>query len=311
MAFVWQLTILKYPEKTILSGVILNREAPSSRATVSTARSAWAIGSSYFRRTRSGSRLKVSWGESSFDTETDNKGGFILETEANLTETEDLKLSLDGRPLVFEKGVLHSYTIGKSDNLIISDIDDTILVSHTNARFRSIMTTLFRTFDRRRPVTSTSKIFEGVGKSMDYFFVSRSEYNLFPLLSDFIEHNGLPKGPLFLTPFISFGELVRKKKDPDFKIKTINLLLEHASHQNIFLFGDDTQYDLQVYAEVARKHGDRIKRIFIHQTEPGVDRRESNIWDSLNRNFEQVIYYNDDSDLDSITKSLNDLTKIK
>ncbi len=304
MSSVWQLTILIYPDKTLLSGVILDRGTSTSKGTDSTRRSAWAIASSYFRKTRTGSDLRAEWGESSFTTQTDDRGSFLIETDLPITRNHKLRLYLDGTPLPYETEALHFYEVGNTDNLILSDIDDTVLVSHTNRRLKSVLTTLFRTYTERKPVQSTSKIFAEVKNRNDYFFVSRSEYNLFPLLSNFMKHNELPSGPLFLTPFISFGELIRNQKDPEFKVKTINSLLDHAAHKNIFLFGDDTQFDLQVYDEVARIHGDRIKRIFIRQTEPGVDRRHSSTWDSLNENYERVIYYNDQTDLEPIIKTL-------
>ncbi len=304
MASVWQLTILAYPNRTFLYGVLLNRGTSTSKGSASMSSNAWAIASSYFRKTVQRSDLRAEWGESSFSIQTDSRGSFYLETELPLNEEHELRLFLDGTPVQFEREVLNAYSLGSNNNLIISDIDDTVLVSHTNQRLKSVMTTLFRTYSERKPVESTSRIFEAVEKESDYFFVSRSEYNLFPLLSNFMKHNELPSGPLFLTPFISFGELVRNRKDPEFKVRTINLILDHATHEHIYLFGDDTQYDLQVYAEVAKIHGDRVKQIFIRQTEPGIDRRQSKIWDELNANYEKVIYYGEKTDIEPIVQTI-------
>ena len=159
------------------------------------------------------------------------------------------------------------------------------------------MTTLFKTYMERKPVTSTSKIFDALGEGHDIVYVSRSEYNLFPLLSNFMKHHEIPRGPLFLTPFISFRELLRNRKDPDFKIKTINLLLEHSNHRQIVLVGDDTQHDLEVYAEIARIHGPRIRKIFIRQTDLRKDRRHSSEWKELDHYVNNMVYFNDATDL--------------
>lgn len=305
MASVWQLTILAYPDRTFLYGVVLNQGTSTSKGSSSTASNFWAIASSYFRKTHMKSTLRAEWGGSSFTTRIDQRGSFSLNTELPLNEKHKLRLFLDGTPLPVESEVMNCYSLGNNSNLIISDIDDTVLVSHTNQRLKSVMTTLFRTYIERKPVESTSKIFGAVQAKSDYFFVSRSEYNLFPLLSNFMKHNELPAGPLFLTPFISFGELLWNDKDPEFKVRTINLLLDHASHERIFLFGDDTQYDLQVYAEVAKMHGDRIKRIFIRQAEPGNDKRRSKTWNDLYANYERVTYYNDESDIEPIIHTIS------
>lgn len=159
------------------------------------------------------------------------------------------------------------------------------------------MTTLFKTYMERKPVTSTSKIFKALGDKNDLVYVSRSEYNLFPLLSNFMRHHDIPRGPLFLTPFISLRELIRNRKDPDFKIKTINLLLDHSNYDQIVLVGDDTQHDLHVYAEIARTYGARIRKIFIRQTDLKKDKRQSSEWQELDHYVKNMMYFNDTTDL--------------
>lgn len=300
MASIWQLSVIVFPEKTIVLGVLLNGSNTTSGNPSSKLSSAINIARSYFTSTCSDVSIEVEWGEERVSTKTDSQGFFALIAQHPFRINQNLRILLDGKPLTYEKETLNVYAVRKNHQLIISDIDDTVVVSHTNKRFKSIMTTLFKTYMERKPVTSTSKIFEALGEGHDIVYVSRSEYNLFPLLSNFMRHHDIPRGPLFLTPFISFRELIRNRKDPDFKIKTINLLLENSNYEQIVLVGDDTQHDLHVYADIARIHGKRIRKIFIRQTDKRKDRRKSSEWKELDHYVSNMVYFNDATDFNDL-----------
>lgn len=300
MASIWQLSVIVFPSKTIILGVILNTSR--KRPVNSSARFGHAanIARSYFTRTLAGSQIEAEWEGAHHSAKTDDNGFFAITADRSYKSDLNLNILLNGESLNYKKEILNVYEVRENHNLIVSDIDDTVVVSHTNKRFKSIMTTLFNTYLERMPVTSTAKIFDRLGGGNDIVYVSRSEYNLFPLLSSFMKHHDIPRGPLFLTPFISFAELIRNRKDPDFKIKTIKLLLKHSNHEQIVLVGDDTQHDLQVYAEIARSYGERIRKIFIRQTNLQKDRRQSAEWKELDHYVNNMVYFNDTTDFSKL-----------
>jgi phosphatidate phosphatase APP1 len=296
MASIWQLSVIVLPSRTIVLGVILNSSRKGPVNSSVKFGNAFDIARSYFTSTFSRGEIEVEWGDTHHSAETDDNGFFGITAEGLFKRDMNLNILLNGEKLTYDKEILNVYSVGENHNLIISDIDDTVVVSHTNKRFKSIMTTLFNTYMERIPVTSTSKIFDALGNDNDIVYVSRSEYNLFPLLSNFMKHHDIPRGPLFLTPFISFTELIRNRKDPDFKIKVIKLLLRHSKHEQIVLIGDDTQHDLQVYSEIAKSYGDRIRKIFIRQTNLRKDRRQSAEWKELDHYVNNMVYFNDTTD---------------
>lgn len=294
MAGFWQLTLVIYPERTFLSGVVLDRMTATSRGKSTMLGNAYAIASSYFRKTKGGARLRLAWGDKAISTQTDEQGAFMFEMDQALENPRDLTFELDGNSLPFDVQQMETYALKEEGCLVISDIDDTVLVSHTNRALKRFITTLFKPNEKRKPVEATMRIFESLGgKDNDYVYVSRSEYNLFPMLHTFMEHHDLPSGPLYLTPFLSFRDLIRNRKDPHFKVKTINFILDHAQHQRIILFGDDTQHDLEVYTEVARTHGSLVEKVYIRQTNSRKDKRDTKAWEALVKNAGIVIYYND------------------
>ena len=216
MASIWQLSVIVFPSKTIILGVILNSSRKGPVNSSAKFGNAIDIAKSYFTSTFTGGQIEVEWGGTHHAAETDDHGFFAITAERPYRRDLNLNIRLAGKPLFYDKETINIYKVRENHNLIISDIDDTVVVSHTNKRFKSIMTTLFTTYMERKPVTSTSKIFDALGEGHDIVYVSRSEYNLFPLLSNFMKHHKIPRGPLFLTPFISFRELLRNRKDPDF-----------------------------------------------------------------------------------------------
>ena len=261
-----------------------------------------SIASSYFRKPCTQAELVVKWGGTSHKTQTDNFGSFVFESDRPFDEKSDLELFLSGGPLPYDRDTYHVHFINSKGFLVISDIDDTVLVSHTNTRLKRLMTTLFKPFEKRKPVRSTSRILDSLGRhDNDFVYVSRSEFNLFPLLSDFMRHHRLPYGPLFLTPFFSFRELLRNKKDPGFKVNTINFLMAHSPHHEVVLLGDDTQHDLEVYSEMAKVHAPRVRQVYIRQTDQNQDKRHSEAWQTLNAYAEKVVYFNDSMILTSDT----------
>lgn len=301
MASIWHLTVIVFPKKTIFQGVILNQGNNTFKNTSSSFRTALAIAGSYLEKPYRGARLTLGWSDLSLVTETDERGGFLMETNHTYDTRHEIEVRADGRRLTYSETDLKVHFIRGSGDLVISDIDDTVLVSHTNTRLKRVLTTLFRSYERRKPVEETSGIIDHLGGSLnDHAYVSRSEYNLFPMLSNFINHHELPRGPLFLTPFLSLSGLLQNKKDPEFKVKKINYLLAHSENEKVVLIGDDTQHDLQVYAEIARAHGSRIKKIFIRQTDPRIDKRHSSAWRKLDHYVQNMVYYNKETDLTTL-----------
>ena len=95
------------------------------------------------------------------------------------------------------------------------------------------------------------------------YYVSSSPWNLYDLLTDFMELQGIPAGPLCLRDlgfdedkFITTGHGSHKKK-------YIERILQSAPHLPFILVGDSGQHDPEVYAELAEAHPDRICAVYI------------------------------------------------
>ncbi len=181
---------------------------------------------------------------------------------------------------------------------VISDIDDTIIVSYTADLFKRISTLAFKTPHKRKVIEFTQKMFAEF-KKLDarIFYVSKSESNLFAMLTEFIELNNLPKGPLFLTPYLKLYQLVNPKKEVNFKIDRIRFLIKNTDNKKYVLFGDDSQRDIEIYTAIARDFPQRILKVYIRQTKSRILLKQKQMMGNLKSTGVPINYFRSDDTL--------------
>ncbi|MEP6746332.1 MAG: App1 family protein [Bacteroidota bacterium] len=158
----------------------------------------------------------------------------------------------------------------------ISDIDDTVLISHSSTIFRRLRT-LFATNPHSR------KIFDGVARHYHllsvsnttaeapnpFFYVSSSEWNLYDYLVDFFSYNNLPKGVFLLNHIKRWTELLKTGKTKhEGKLIRVARILQAFPNQKFILIGDNTQRDPTIYKAIAEKYTGRIHAIYIRNADP-------------------------------------------
>ena len=87
---------------------------------------------------------------------------------------------------------------------IVSDIDDTVLQTHVTRRLRMLWVTFSRNAHTRLPFPGTSDLYRALvggptGTAHNpVFYVSKSPWNLYDFLVQFLDKHQLPRGPLML-----------------------------------------------------------------------------------------------------------------
>jgi len=153
----------------------------------------------------------------------------------------------------------------------ISDIDDTIMISHSATIFRRL-----RALFTRNP--RTRKIFSDVDEHYrllslsntskeapnPFFYVSSTEWNLYDYLEDFFSHNHLPKGAFLLNHIKRWTELLKTGQTKhQGKLIRVARILQAFPNQRFVLIGDNTQRDPVIYKAIAEKYSSRIHAIYI------------------------------------------------
>ena len=101
------------------------------------------------------------------------------------------------------------------------------------------------------------------------FYVSLSPWNLYSLLSQFLEINDIPSGPLILRDYSL--QTLTSLGGPSPKRKLIQDLLDLYPELPFVLLGDSGQHDPEIYAEIVRENPNRILAIYIRDVSGGTD----------------------------------------
>jgi phosphatidate phosphatase APP1 len=150
---------------------------------------------------------------------------------------------------------------------VISDIDDTILQSYVQNRPRMLYLTLLGNPLTRQPFEGTTELYRGLrqcGQGAPFFYVSKSMWNLYPLLERFIAHQRLPRGPLLLRQVSLFAP----RQAVPHKARAIAELLEAYPALPFVLIGDSGEHDLSLYLDTARAYPGRVPAILIRNVSP-------------------------------------------
>jgi len=154
---------------------------------------------------------------------------------------------------------------------IITDLDDTILISDVTDRSRLVRKTLFENYAQRHAVAGTAKYFSHLVQrnpqpaAAPLFYLSASPRQLHTGIQTFLDRNGFPGGVL-ITRKITNDQTGDPLTDPvRYKITRIEQLLTVLPQVRFVLVGDDGERDPEIYDEIHRRHPERIEAVWIRR----------------------------------------------
>lgn len=166
---------------------------------------------------------------------------------------------------------------------IISDIDDTIIISHATSLGKKLWLSVSKNAYTRRPFPGVSDFYSLLTEHGKYpvFYVSSSDWNLFDLIQDFLHYRKIPKGPLLLKdPHVNLGNIWKSGGgNHDHKLEKISLIMSLFPNLKFILIGDSGQHDPELYTEIIGKFPNRVKAVYIRKIKT-VDTKRENL---LNR----------------------------
>lgn len=308
---VWQLSVLELDGKTLVSGVIVRSLPFAFDKQAGYFKNFVRSLSSYFLRLYTFQEILVELNTNKKKVKTDARGGFrIIFEQALKSDKISIRTSQD-KPI----DIVQSYPVffkeRAGDIDIISDVDDTIIASYTKSILKRIGSILFTPPEKRKPIGYTQQLFDVFEKKHSRVqYISKSESNLFAMLSTIIQHHKLPQGNLILTPYLKFRQLFDSKKGRDYKLNQINFILENTGEKKYILIGDDTQKDMEVYTKIVEEFPGRILKVYIRQTKFRVKPYQNLMLENLKATGIDYVYFDDDTALDAETEYETLLNKI-
>jgi phosphatidate phosphatase APP1 len=213
-----------------------------------------------------------------FETVTDEEGylHFELPVEQPLPETtrwEQVTLSTPGREAqqaeikvpIMAPGADHHWGI-------ISDIDDTVIETGATDFLKNWRRVLVERPQDRLAVPGASTLYKMIARdhaapARPFFYVSSSPWNLYGFITEFMEHNGIPHGPMFLKDYgIDSNQLIDKGHD-EHKLAAIETVLAFYPDFRFLLIGDNGQRDVAIYSKVVEDFGSRVAAVFIRDVD--------------------------------------------
>lgn len=156
---------------------------------------------------------------------------------------------------------------------IISDLDDTVIRSEVTKPLRATVTVLLSNATTRLPFQGVAEFYRalqagpsGAG-SNPLFYVSSGPWNLYDLITAFLEARDIPAGPLFLRAWGLDADAL-PGGGHSHKAELIQGLLETYPQLSFVLIGDSGQQDPEIYRDVALAAPDRILAVYIRDVTP-------------------------------------------
>lgn len=170
-----------------------------------------------------------------------------------------------------------SFIRPKKENLgIISDIDDTFLVSYTKNPLKKLYHLLFRNVNSRKVFEDVVPHYQALsnagrtknGEQNAFFFVSSSEWNLYRFLVKFTEIHHLPKAVLLLKDIkSSLADFFRTGRGGhNHKFEKTKHILEFYPNLKYVLMGDDSQQDPFLYEAICKIFPITVKAVYIRKS---------------------------------------------
>jgi phosphatidate phosphatase APP1 len=179
--------------------------------------------------------------------------------------------ALDEQDIVLAVGLGQVYVPHITQYAFISDIDDTIMVSHSatiGRRLRELFIKNPRTRKTFKDAYTHYNLLAFSHTKPDqpnpFFYVSSSEWNLYDYLVETFRYNKLPEGTFLLNQIKRWKDLVRTgKTGHEGKLMRVMRILDAFPNQKFVFFGDNTQRDPAIYTTIAEKYPYNIEAVYI------------------------------------------------
>jgi phosphatidate phosphatase APP1 len=195
-----------------------------------------------------------------------------------------------GKTIVSKESYIRPF---KGNLGIISDIDDTFLISYTVNPLKKLYHLLFRNVTNRKifkDVVSHYQALSTAGREDKnqlnaFFYVSSSEWNLYRLIEKFTEIHRLPKAVFLLKDIkTSLMDFFIKRSNHNHKFEKIKHILEFYPSLQYVLLGDDSQHDPYLYEAICKIFPITVKAIYIRQSR---DQQKKSVTDVM-KNLESL-----------------------
>lgn len=171
--------------------------------------------------------------------------------------------------------------------LVISDIDDTILLTGLTEGVAMVARTLLHAVEQRSAIPGMAAFYRGLARGVEgrtesrraeptFFYVSTGSWSFYSMLEQFVQLRAFPPGPMFLTDWGPTERYLRRS-GAEHKRAAVRRLFEAYPRMRFVVIGDSGQRDPLIYEEVAREFPGRVLAAVIRQVGADDDGRNASL----------------------------------
>lgn len=259
-------------ELLIRGRILIERRITRAREAESTWRNLVNTWHRFMSDEVAGAKVRVSYRDAVVETVSDDEGHFQALLQPNEIAQHTLwhqaaaELPDHGASAVVEVMIpSDAASFG-----IISDIDDTIVQTNATSLLR-MARSIVNNAAARLPFEGVADLYRALHAGRNpIFYVSSSPWNLYELLHDYMDLNGIPHGPMFLQDWGLDDKTLILASHTEHKLAQIQTLLDFYPELKFVLIGDSGQHDPEIYLQVIRAHPGRVLAAFIRDVTPDV-----------------------------------------
>jgi len=158
----------------------------------------------------------------------------------------------------------------------ISDVDDTVMISHSATIGRRLRELFIKNPHTRKTFPNASSHYQQLALSHTsanqpnpFFYVSSSEWNLYDYLIETFKFNKLPDGAFLLNTLKRWKDLIKTgKTGHEGKLLRVMRILDAFPNQQFVFFGDNSQQDPAIYSAIVEKYPQNIEAVYIRNIRP-------------------------------------------
>jgi phosphatidate phosphatase APP1 len=152
---------------------------------------------------------------------------------------------------------------------VISDLDDTVIRTEATRLLQMLKRTLLENARTRLPFPGVAAFYTALqhgasgSASNPIFYVSSSPWNLYGMLTEFMEHQQIPEGPVVLRDWGLSAHGALPTRHGAHKLGAIRQIFDCYPRMSFILIGDSGQEDPEIYRDVVHEYPQRVSAVYI------------------------------------------------
>lgn len=157
---------------------------------------------------------------------------------------------------------------------LISDLDDTILISEVTDKAKLLKNTFLKNHAQRKAVPGAAAYYARFAQqnpqpgTAPIFYLSASPRQLHVGIQSFLDRNGFPPGVLITKKVTNDASGEPLLDQVRYKTAHIERLLTEFPAMRFTLIGDDGEHDPEIYREIQKRFPTRITQVLIRRVHP-------------------------------------------